>query len=348
MSVLVQSLIDQARVLSSLKANLFFSDDDIGGFINDAAMELDDIFTDAVEHYSQRSFDFTLVGGVGLNSVALPSDFEKLQILLRNPTLSNPQRIDPLANLAERGAATAGLVPGIGRCYLVEGDNLEILPVSSAAGDYRMLYTPQLGALWPAPPDYTARLATATALPANTVVGIALVAVANGALTVDGITALSSDIVLVKNEAAPANNGVYLVNNPGSGGAPYSLVRIAGTTPPAVMTSVRVTAGTVNAGTSWRLDVFAGILGTSPQTWNVPTLPARFVPWQLFLKVHAAVAIVQGRKQPMPDGLETKLEQQRQRAVKLSANRTEGVTQAPIQRRGSSFLGGDWPGPGFG
>src|SRR4029077_2258186 len=101
------------------------------------------------------------------------------------------------------------------------------------------------------------------------------------------------------------------------------------------------TAGATNTNTSWRLDVYAGILDTSPQTWNVPTLQTRFVPWQLFLKVHAAIPIIQGRKQPMPDGLQAKMEQQRQRAIKLSANRTEGVTQAPLQRRTRGVWGDD-------
>jgi hypothetical protein len=325
-----------------LKNNQFFSDDDIGGFLNDAAMELDDIFTDAFEHYSQRSFLFTLTGGVGLNSVALPADFEKAQLLLKDPATTNPLPIDPLPNLAERSRYNGALVPGMGRCYAIEGDNLEILPISQSAGDYQLLYTPQLGALWPSPPDYTARLATAAILPANTAIGTALVASSNGALSIDGAAVVAADIVLIKNETVtPANNGVYIVSNPGSGGAPFVLARIANTVPPAIMTSVRVTAGTVNVNTSWRLDTFAGVLGVSPQTWNVPTLPVRFVPWQLFLKVHAAITIVQGRKQPMPDGLQAKMEQQRQRAIKLSANRTEGVTQAPIQRRPRGFWSDD-------
>jgi hypothetical protein len=345
MAVLVQTLIDQARLLSNLKANQFFSDDDIGGFVNDAGMELDDIFTDAYEHYSQRSLDFTLTGGVGLNSVPLPADFEKVQLLLKDPTLSNPCRIDPLPNMAERGSSTAGLIPGLGRCYLVEGDILEILPVSSAAGNYRLLYTPQLGALWPSPPDFTVRLATTGALPSYTPSGVglghSLFASANGALTIDGTTVLAGDFVLIKSEQSTlaTNDGVYQVSQAGSVGTPWLMTR--STASLAVMTSVRVTAGATLANTSWRLDVYGGVIDTSLQTWNIPTLPPRFVPWQLFLKVHAAITIIQGRKQPMPDGLQAKMEQQRQRAIKLSANRTEGVTQAPLQRRTRGFWGDD-------
>src|SRR5207344_1737914 len=222
MAVLVQTLIDQTRLLSNLKANQFYSDDDIGGFINDAAMELDDIFTDAYEHYSQRSLDFTLTGGVGLNSVSLPLDFEKTQLLLKDPTHTAPCRIDPLPNMAERGSSTAGLIPGLGRCYLIEGDYLEILPVSSAAGDYRLYYTPQLGALWPAPADFTVRLATVAALPSCTASGVGLAKRLDGnsvgALSVDGTVVVAGDLILVKNQVNTADNGIYVVTVVGTGG----------------------------------------------------------------------------------------------------------------------------------
>lgn len=217
MAVLVQTLIDQTRLLSNLKNNPFYSDDDIGGFINDAAMELDDIFTDSVEHYSSKVLDFTLAGGVSGNSVSLPTDFMKEQLVLKDPTTASPQQVPMLANLAERGSMGDGVMsPGLGRCFYIGGDVLEILPAPTSAGNYRLMYTPQLGNIW---------------------------------------------------------------------------------------TNTPVT----------------------------DALPARLVPWQLFLKVHAAIAICQGRKQPTAD-LQLKLDQQHERAVKMSKNRTEGVTQAPLQR----------------
>lgn len=233
MAVLVQTLIDQARLLSNLKANLFFSDDDIGGFINDAAMELADIFVDSYEHYFATVQNFTLAGGVGANTVALNTDFEKATILIKDPD-TTPVRVDPLPSVMER-ASTGVNLPGLSRCYSIGGTPavLEILPPSSAAGIFRLYYTPQLGAIW--------------------------------------------------------------TNVPGSDALPVSLV-----------------------------------------------------PWQLFIKVHAAITIVQGRKQPMPDGLEAKLEQQRARAIKLSANRTEGVTQAPLQRLRRGLWGDDAGGAGLG
>jgi hypothetical protein len=75
------------------------------------------------------------------------------------------------------------------------------------------------------------RLATTAALPANTYnngtggVGATLTANANGALSVDGTAVVAGNRVLVKDEVAGANNGVYTVTQVGSGSVPYILTR---------------------------------------------------------------------------------------------------------------------------
>ena len=77
----------------------------------------------------------------------------------------------------------------------------------------------------------TAQVATAAALPANTYsngavgVGATLTATANGVLTVDGYAVALGDIVLVKNEVATANNGLYNVTTLGTVSVPYVLTR---------------------------------------------------------------------------------------------------------------------------
>ena len=77
----------------------------------------------------------------------------------------------------------------------------------------------------------TARAATTAALPANTYangtagVGATLTATANGVLTVDSYAVALNDIVLVKNEATSANNGLYTVTQLGSASVPYILTR---------------------------------------------------------------------------------------------------------------------------
>lgn len=74
-------------------------------------------------------------------------------------------------------------------------------------------------------------LATAAALPANTYnngasgVGATLTATANGILSVDSTVVVVANRILVKNEVAQANNGVYTVTQVGTAGTPYILTR---------------------------------------------------------------------------------------------------------------------------
>ena len=108
------------------------------------------------------------------------------------------------------------------------------------------------------------RLATAAALPANTYnngssgVGATLTANANGALSVDSVAAVVGNRILVKNEAAQANNGVYTVTQVGDGSTPYILTRAtdfdsagSGVNQIDAGDFFLVTAGSTQANTSW-------------------------------------------------------------------------------------------------
>jgi hypothetical protein len=111
------------------------------------------------------------------------------------------------------------------------------------------------------------RLATATTLPANTYnngssgVGATLTGNSNGILSVDGTSVVVGNRILVKNEANAAYNGVYTVTVRGSGGGggtPYVLTRAtdyntSGTGVNQIDSGdfFLVTAGSVNANTSW-------------------------------------------------------------------------------------------------
>lgn len=107
-------------------------------------------------------------------------------------------------------------------------------------------------------------LATTAALPTNTYnngasgVGATLTGNANGALSVDSTLTVSSNRILVKNEATQANNGVYVVTQVGSAGTPYILTRATDFN--TVGTGVNqidegdfflVTSGTANVNTAW-------------------------------------------------------------------------------------------------
>jgi hypothetical protein len=119
--------------------------------------------------------------------------------------------------------------------------------------------------------------ATAAALPANTYnngtagVGATLTANANGALSVDGSTPSVGERVLVKNEAAGANNGIYTVTTVGSGGAAYVLTRATDFDQAADITqgdAVFVVNGTSLGATTWYLTTSGAVtLGTTALTF---------------------------------------------------------------------------------
>ena len=108
------------------------------------------------------------------------------------------------------------------------------------------------------------RLASTAALPTCTYnngssgVGATLTATANAALSVDGTAVVLANRILVKNQANQAQNGVYVVTQTGSGAAPFILTRAtdyntAGTGVGQIDAGdfFFITAGTVNANTSW-------------------------------------------------------------------------------------------------
>jgi len=110
------------------------------------------------------------------------------------------------------------------------------------------------------------RLATTTALAAYTYnngasgVGATITANANGALSIDSVLTVVGNRVLVKNETSTNEpyNGVYTVTQVGSAGTPFILTRATDfDTPGSGVDQIDagdfflITAGTVNANTSW-------------------------------------------------------------------------------------------------
>ena len=96
-------------------------------------------------------------------------------------------------------------------------------------------------------------------------VGATLIATGNAALVVDGITVALGDRVLVKNQGSTFQNGIYLVTATGSGIALYTLTRAADFNQPGDINStgvIPVLTGSVNAGTSWVLNVKVPAVGS--------------------------------------------------------------------------------------
>lgn len=125
------------------------------------------------------------------------------------------------------------------------------------------------------------RAATAAALPACTYangasgVGATLTGNSNGALAaVDGVTLVSNDLVLVKNQVSTLQNGVYKLTQVGTAGTPFILTRETDAdTWTELVSQVRVVQeGTVNADenqtTIWICTVNSGgTMGTTAVSW---------------------------------------------------------------------------------
>ena len=122
------------------------------------------------------------------------------------------------------------------------------------------------------------RLATAAALAAVTYangssgVGATLTADANGALTVDGVAVTSGMRILVKDQAAALQNGIYDVTATGSGAAAFVLTRSDDFDTTAKVTSGAFTfveVGTLNADNGYVMTQDATIvMGTTDIDWS--------------------------------------------------------------------------------
>lgn len=120
--------------------------------------------------------------------------------------------------------------------------------------------------------------ATTAALAANTYnngasgVGATLTANANGALAAqDGVTLVAGNRLLVKNEVATANNGIYDVTQVGDGATPYILTRSTDTDTSSELSGalVKVSAGTTLANRWFQLLVhITHVFGTDAVTWR--------------------------------------------------------------------------------
>lgn len=128
-------------------------------------------------------------------------------------------------------------------------------------------------------PKDAARVATTSALPANTYdngvsgVGATLIADANGALpTIDGVTLNVGDRILVKNEgAADLKHGIYEVTDLGDAGTPWELTRTTDADEDSKVTQgmyVPVAEGAVNGA--------LGFLITTPDPITLGTTPIAF------------------------------------------------------------------------
>lgn len=117
------------------------------------------------------------------------------------------------------------------------------------------------------------RVATAAVLPNSPTYSAGVyTAGANAAIVVDGVSLAANERVLVKDQATGSRNGIYTVTTVGSGAAPWVLTRATDFDTSAEVVSgvmVRVSEGTVNAGTAWYLSTTGTItLDTTTLTFT--------------------------------------------------------------------------------
>lgn len=123
----------------------------------------------------------------------------------------------------------------------------------------------------------SAIVATAAALPTNVYnngtsgVGATLTGVSVGVLTIDGIAIAAGNRIIVKNEAAPANNGIYSCTIAGAVATAYVLTRTTDANTSAELDGafVFIDSGTVNKATGWVIaNSGAIIIGTTAINWT--------------------------------------------------------------------------------
>ena len=115
------------------------------------------------------------------------------------------------------------------------------------------------------------RLATAAALPTNTYLAGVITITATGVLTVDGSTVALNDRLLVQNEVAGANNGIYLCTTAGAIGVAAVLTRATDSNTGAKILGgfVFTEAGTANAAAGFvNTNATAPTIGTTAITYT--------------------------------------------------------------------------------
>lgn len=88
---------------------------------------------------------------------------------------------------------------------------------------------------------------------------------------IDGVTLATGDRILIKNQAAAADNGIYIV---AASGAPTRATDANTAAEVNAGAFVVVEEGTANAATAWIQTATIATLGTDPQTWTKLTAAA--------------------------------------------------------------------------
>jgi hypothetical protein len=122
------------------------------------------------------------------------------------------------------------------------------------------------------PAKRSCRVATAAALTVTATTSTLTNSGTLAAITIDGLALSVGDRVLVKDQAAQAQNGIYTVTTVGSGSVAWVLTRASDADLWADLVGALVTVeqGTANDDTSWICEIAqGGTLGTTAITWQL-------------------------------------------------------------------------------
>jgi len=328
-ATLLSTLVSDIRLLSGLRANQLYTNADIGGIVSDLWAELYDRFVAANQHYSIQTFEFTLAGGVGGNSVDLPSNFQLGNGLELNPSLPRPQSVRYLDNWLNRnnlGASVLNIGGGLAcsdRQYCFNNNQLLVFPATSSAGDYKLYYTPMAEKLLE-PITVTFALDAAdhpSVPPTGSLTGSGSWSLANADFNAD--IPEDSSVILSLDFDAP--------NTSFSGD--YPIVEIG-------LVSEGFGEPTASCDNLVSTSGFTGpAAGTGTYTYQpigtIDRLSDYADPWAVYLKLGASIAIREARQQDVAD-LERRFNGQKLRVDQMLQNRQEEPTQPPLTS-GRSF-----------
>lgn len=268
--------------------------------LNDAINHAWAVATAARPDFRVTFQDFTVISG-GSASFAVPSNFYDLVDVVYGPDTTSEYSLGPYAwqNRRAPGGWGPPYLTGVaigGSGARLMGDNVYIEPSTRAGGIYRCWYCPKPKLVVA---SFTCRLATAAALPVYSVAGAGptrtLTGNVNGLLSVDGSAVAFNDLILVKNAVSNGDNGIYVVNDPGSGGAPYKLIRTApyDTAAGFVLAQlIYVSAGAVNVDLFYEISTAVVTIDVSPVLWVEGFIDSILEPRVELLKIKTAIPAV--------------------------------------------------------
>lgn len=217
---LVADLVATVRSDSDLNQSQVYTDAQIAGILSDAGSDLQDLFTGANQHYNVSQFAFTLVGGVGQNSVTLPADFQQGHSVDVNPGTAQPYTLRYLPNWLDRNRFSNGpftvFGPGGGpREYYILSSSpatLYVLPAMGAAGNFLLYYTPTWTPL-ALPATVQVNSATINLPPNGTTVGFSGSPVNFVAASAVFLATDVGNEISVEGAVNAANNGVVAITS---------------------------------------------------------------------------------------------------------------------------------------